>query len=173
METQHMIHASLFSPTYLYVIWRGLVTGSLEGLGHIAKDLHRGQQVTSIKVPPLGEVEQVFCHLGHPIPRQHPLALCKVPLNLQKQEKTELGASMCLRCVHTKVKWSAKNQEERLKLCEVIYVTLIRKSGWNVFCLMFWDQAMWIKELTGAEDTHLGINCTAMWHFTSLHRLGH
>lgn len=55
------------------------------------KDLHGRQQVTSVEVLPLREVQQVICDLGHPIPRQHPLALCKVPLDLQKQEKTELG----------------------------------------------------------------------------------
>lgn len=36
---------------------------------------------------------------------------------------------------------------------------------------MFWNTAMWIKELTGAEDSHLGRNCTVKWHFTSLHRV--
>lgn len=80
--------------TYLHVIGWRLIAGSLEGLCHIAKDLYWRQEVTSVEVPPLGEIQQVFCDLGHPIPRQHPLALGKVPLNLQKQERTELGASV-------------------------------------------------------------------------------
>lgn len=80
--------------TYLHIIWRWLIAGPLEGFRHIAKYLHRRQQVTGVEVPPLGEIQQVFCHLGHPIPCQHPLALGKVPLNLHKQEKTELGASV-------------------------------------------------------------------------------
>ncbi|TNN62961.1 hypothetical protein EYF80_026841 [Liparis tanakae] len=54
-----------------------LDTMELWGLRHIAKDLHGGQQVASVEVPPLSEVQQVFGDLGHPIPSQHPLALCK------------------------------------------------------------------------------------------------
>lgn len=80
--------------SYLHIIWRRLIAGPLEGFCHIAKDLHWRQEVTSVEVPPLGEIQQVFCDLGHPIPCQHSLALSKVPLNLQKQERTELGASM-------------------------------------------------------------------------------
>lgn len=91
--------------TYLHIIWRQLIAGSLEGLGNITKDLHRRQQVTSIEVPPLGEVKQIFRHLGHPIPCQHPLALCKVTLNLQKQEKTELGALVSLKYAQSCTFW--------------------------------------------------------------------
>lgn len=78
--------------THLHVVRGRLVAGSLKSLRHVSKDLHRRQQVARIKVPPLGEVKKVFGDLGHPIPREHPLALSKVPLNLQKQERTGLGA---------------------------------------------------------------------------------
>lgn len=102
--------------TYLHIIWRWFITCSLEGLRHIAEDLHRRQQVTGVEVPPLGEVKQVFRDLGHPIPGKHSLALCKVPLNLQIQEKTELGASVSSGYTTSYtfwIKWSAKNEEER------------------------------------------------------------
>lgn len=71
--------------THLHVVRGWLVAGPLESLRHVAKDLHRRQQVASIEVPPLGEVKKVFGDLGHPVPREHPLALGKVPLNLQKK----------------------------------------------------------------------------------------
>lgn len=128
-------------PTYLHIIWRWLVAGPLEGLCHVAKDLHRRQQVTSIEVPPLSEVQQVFCDLGHPIPRQHPLALSKVPLNLQKQEKTELGASVSsahLEDMHSathleQMVW--ENSGRKTPLSEALSVTLMSKPGRNAFCL--------------------------------------
>lgn len=123
--------------TYLHIIWRGLIACSLEGLRHIAKDLHRRQQVTSVKVPPLGEVKQVFRDLGHPIPCQHPLTLSKVPLNLQKEEKTELGASLWYiqnKATHFGVNGVQKSGRET-QLSEALCVTLISKSGRNVFCL--------------------------------------
>lgn len=91
----------MLKDTYLHIIWGWLIAGSFEGPRHIAQDLHRWQQVTGIKVSPLGEVKQVFRDLGHPITRQHPLAFSKVPLDLQKQERKELGAS--LRYVHAHI----------------------------------------------------------------------
>lgn len=80
--------------TYLNIIWGRLVACPLEGLCHIAKDLHWWEKVTSVKVPALGEIQEVLGNLGHPITRQHPLALCKMTLNLQEQQKKELGASV-------------------------------------------------------------------------------
>lgn len=124
--------------TYLHIIWRWLIAGSLEGFRHIAKDLHRGQQVTSIEVLPLGKVPQIFCDQGHPVPRQHPLALGKVPLNLQKQEKTKLGASVSSRYTLSYTfwsKWSAKKSGRKTQVSTALYVTLISKPGRNVFCL--------------------------------------
>lgn len=156
-------------PTYLHIIWRGLIARSLEGLRHIAKDLHRRQQVTSVEVPPLGEVKQIFRDLGHPIPCQHPLTLSKVPLNLQKQENTELGASlwhMQSKATHFGVNGVQKSGRET-QLSEALNVTLISKysASW-----LFWKKPIRIKELTGAEDTYLGRNCTVKWHSASLHR---
>lgn len=157
---------------YLHIIWRWLIAGPLEGLSHITKYLHGRQQVTSVEVPPLGEVQQVFSYLGHPILCQRPLALGKVPLNLQKQEKTILGASVSVHAkLHIWSKCSAENQKERLHS--------LRPFMWHLYLShakiysasqMYWNEPIWIKELTGAEDTHLGRNCTVKWQFISLHR---
>lgn len=164
--------------TYLHIIWRRLIAGPLEGLRHIAKDLHRRQQVTSIEVPPLCEVQQVLRDLGHPIPRQHPLALSKVPLNLQKQEKTELGASVSSAGLRDNtlrytfgVNGVKKIRMKDYSLRPFLWHLYLSQAEMYSASRLFWNEPIWIKELTGAEDTHLGRNCRAKWHFTSLYRV--
>lgn len=130
---------------HLYIVRRRLVAGPLEGLRDIAKDFHWRQEVTGVEVSPLGEVEQAFGDLGHPIPCQHPLTFSKVPLNLQKQgEIKNLGHWCPLRnWPYTQLNTEAHNgingvQKWRRKhlLSEAIYVTLMSKPGSNVFCLV-------------------------------------
>lgn len=148
--------------THLYVVRGWLVAGPLESLRHVAKDLHRRQQVAGIEVPPLGEVKKVFGDLGHPVPREHPLALSKVPLNLQKRGRTEL--------------WGRIVTQQKAKLSDQMKRAEARKraqlksaSGHNVVILTeIWKSALlnkWLnwsrrhifrRKLHGGLASHMG-----------------
>lgn len=166
--------------TYLNVIRWWLVARSFKGLCHIAKNLHWWKQVSRVEVLPLCEIKQVFGDLRHAIPRQHPLALRKVALNLQEQEKTELGASVSSNIsffffLHSmqsqtfRVNGAQRNQEERLySLRSFIRHLYLRQAEMYCALQIFWNESIWIKMLTGAENTHLGRNCAVKRHFTLL-----
>lgn len=128
--------------THLDVVRGRLVAGPLESLRHVAKDLHRRQQVASIEVPPLGEVEKVFGDLGHPVPREHPLALGKVPLNLQKKGEDRTVGQDCDTAKKAQLSEQMKRAGARKR------AQLKSASGHNVVILTeIWKSALLNKRL--------------------------
>lgn len=158
-NTQWAVSACL---THLHVVRGRFVAGSLKSLRHIAKDLHRRQQVACIKVPPLGEVKKVFGDLGHPIPREHPLALSKVPLNLQKQQRTELGAWLWQNRNDSYNFWANKVQNSRQ------IARLKSGSGHNAVILTDMLKSAILNKRVNWSRRHI-FRRKVEWHLTSVH----